>query len=248
MKPERVRVLGVPVDCVDMTQALEVVSTMLEGSRAQTIIAVNPEKVMKARSDPELLAHLESAGLLIPDGIGIVVAARMLAGRRLRRVPGAELMPGICELASVRGYSVYLLGGDEEVNSKAAEELSGRYPGLKICGRRNGYFSESQESGVLQDIDSKAPDILFVALGSPKQELWMARYGSGLRVKVCQGVGGTLDILAGHVRRAPLVFRKLNLEWLYRLMTQPGRFIRQTALPRFVFQVARAKLSATKHH
>lgn len=242
LSPRRVDVLGVPVDCVDMDQALAVVDAMVAGERPASILAVNPEKVMKAREDPELLRFLWTADLLIPDGIGVVVAVRMLEKERIERVPGAELMPAICARAAQRGYTVFLFGAAEAVNARAAEVLRQSYPGLNIVGRHDGYVSEVDMPRVIEQINACAPDILFVALGSPTQELWLKNYLPRLRVKACQGVGGTFDIISGRVKRAPLFFRRNNLEWLYRLLTEPHRAIRQAALPGFIYRLARRKL------
>lgn len=243
MKPQRIEILGVPTDCVDMTRALARVEMMIEGSRAEAVIAVNPEKVINARSDPFLLNHLRGAGLLIPDGIGIVFAARLLRLGSMRRVPGSELMPAICERAAQRGHRIFLFGGSAEVNRRAGEVLRARYPALRIVGQQHGYLQEEEMPALIDRINRSDADILFVALGSPKQELWMARYLPQLSVKVCQGVGGTLDVLAGRVKRAPVVFRKMHLEWFYRLVSQPTRLVRQTALPKFAWMILREKLA-----
>jgi N-acetylglucosaminyldiphosphoundecaprenol N-acetyl-beta-D-mannosaminyltransferase len=139
---------------------------------------------------------------------------------------------------------VYLFGAQESVNEIAAKELVRRFPGLTIAGRHHGYVDEQDMPDLIEAINRSGAAILFVALGSPRQELWMAQYRQQLHVGVCQGVGGTLDVLAGHVRRAPGLFIRLNLEWLYRLASNPRRLLRQTALPRFAGQVVRAVLRA----
>ena len=243
MKPKRIKILGVPVDCVNMAQAVSVVDAMVAGDSPQAVIANNPEKVIKAQRDAGLLRQLENAGLLIPDGIGIVLAARILGLGRMERVPGSELMPAICELAVNKGYRVYLFGANPEVNRKTREVLLQRYPHLQIVGNRDGYVADSDMSSVVQEINSSKAEILFIALGSPKQELWIEEYLPRLNIRVCQGVGGTFDVIAGHVRRAPRVFRQLHLEWFYRLMTNPRRLFRQTALPKFALQVLYARLN-----
>lgn len=243
--PRRVTVLGVPVDCVDMVRTLAAVDDMVAGSRPRTILAVNPEKVMKAQRDPVLSRALNDAGLLIPDGIGVVYAVRSLWGERIARVPGAELMPEICGLAAKRGYKVFLFGASREVNEQAVAKLRQQYSGIAIVGHHDGYVDEAGMPRLLDEINQSGAQILFVALGSPKQELWMERYLPRLQhVRVCQGVGGTFDVIAGRVRRAPAAFRHANLEWLYRLVTDPKRALRQVALPQFTLAVFRAKLSS----
>jgi len=243
MSHKRVTVLGVPVDCVDMDTTLAAVDAMMRGDRPRTILAVNPEKVMKAQSEPVLRRALDAAGLLIPDGIGVVVAVRLLWKERIARVPGAELMPAICALASQRGYRVFLFGAARAVNDQAAAEIRRQYPGIAIVGHRDGYVDDAGMPGLIDEINGSGAQILFVALGSPRQEIWMEKYLPALPgIRVCQGVGGTFDVIAGRVRRAPLAFRRANLEWFYRLVTEPRRAIRQAVLPRFTYQVLREKM------
>ena len=243
MSHDRVNVLGVPVDCVDMERSLQIVDAMVQGDRPQTILAVNPEKVMKAQVDPVLRRALDDAGLLIPDGIGVVVAARLLWKASINRVPGAELMPAICGQAVQRGYRIFLFGASRDVNERAVAALRREYPGILIVGHHDGYVDDAGMPALIDEINASRAQVVFVALGSPRQELWMERYLRELpHVRVCQGVGGTFDVLAGKVRRAPLVFRQLHLEWLYRLITDPRRAIRQLVLPRFTWRVLREKL------
>ena len=246
-KPTRIEILGVPVDCVDMPGALQYAESLFDERRAHTVLAVNPEKVMRARDDPQLLRELQSADLLIPDGIGVVVAARVLGLGRMGRVAGSELMPELCARAAATGHGVYLFGAQESVNEIAAKELVRRFPGLTIAGRHHGYVEERDIPGLIADINRSGAAILFVALGSPRQELWMGQHREQFHLGVCQGVGGTFDVIAGHVRRAPRLFIRLNLEWLYRLLSNPGRLLRQTALPRFAGQVVWAALRARLH-
>lgn len=241
MKPKRVEIFDVPVDCVTMDQAIDWVDAILAGDKRHSVIAMNPEKVMKASRDHELLNHLRSAGLLIPDGIGVVLAVRLFKLGHLERVPGSELMPKLCELAAIKGYKVFLFGASPEVVSRAAQALRQRFAGLNIVGAQHGYVKEEDMPTAISSINAAKPDLLFVALGSPKQELWMARYLPELNVKVCQGVGGTFDVIAGRVKRAPFLFRAVHLEWFYRLMLQPGRILRQTALPLFAYHVVKSK-------
>jgi N-acetylglucosaminyldiphosphoundecaprenol N-acetyl-beta-D-mannosaminyltransferase len=241
MKPKRVEILGVPVDCVTMSQAVQWTETLLAEDKCHRIIAINPEKVIRANRDPQLLSHLWSGALLIPDGIGVVLAVRLLRQGKLQRVPGSELMPKLCELAASRGYSVFLLGASPDVLTRTTQGLQERFVGLNIVGVQHGFVQDEDMPAVIAKINAVRPDMLFVALGSPKQELWMARYAPELRVKVCQGVGGTFDVIAGRVKRAPLVFRSMHLEWFYRLLSQPSRIFRQTALPMFVYQVLKNK-------
>jgi N-acetylglucosaminyldiphosphoundecaprenol N-acetyl-beta-D-mannosaminyltransferase len=243
LKPRRIDVLGVPVDCLDMEGALALVDSTIRHDGRLTILAVNPEKVMAARRDPKILAALRGAGLLIPDGIGVVWAAGLLSKQRLARVPGSELMPAICAMAAQNGYGVFLFGAAPEVNETAARVLQSSCPGLRIVGRRHGFVAEAETAALLGEINRSGADVLFVALGSPRQELWINQHIDELNVKVYQGVGGTFDILAGRVRRAPKLFRDLHLEWFYRLLADPRRLARQAVIPVFAVRVLWQKLT-----
>ena len=239
---ERIRILDAPVDIVDNCTALAFVDRCVRaGAQAACIFAVNPEKICALRSDPALRQFFNSAALLLPDGIGIVAAARLLHGRRMHRTPGADLMQQICAVAPARGYRIFVLGATEQVNSAAVAELWRRHPGIRIVGRANGYFSPEENDRILEEINVSAADILFVALGSPRQEMWIQQHLPRLTVAVIQGVGGTLDTIAGTVRRAPRWTRAIGLEWLYRLVVQPSRARRQVNLARFAAEILRLK-------
>lgn len=242
MKIDRLDILGVPVDVVNMSQAVDFVDHIIKTNDKAEIIAVNPEKVIKANSDSVLKARLISAKLLIADGIGVVLAARILRNVKMERVPGSELMPEICNLSMKKGYKIFLYGAKSEVVHRAADVLRSRYWGLNIVGIQDGYLAESDETKLINEINISGAHILFLALGSPKQEMWIDKNMSRLNINICQGVGGTFDVIAGNVRRAPLFFRRIHLEWFYRLISNPKRLFRQTALPVFVFSLLKEKL------
>jgi N-acetylglucosaminyldiphosphoundecaprenol N-acetyl-beta-D-mannosaminyltransferase len=237
--PDRIDILGVPVDAVDMPGAVDFLcSHIATGSGCATVFAVNPEKVMRARSDRALRDLLASATLLIPDGIGVVLAARWLGLGRFGRVPGSELMPNLCARAAAEGYGVFLFGARPEVNEAAAAALTRRYPALRIAGTQHGYVDEADMAALISRINESGAHVLFVALGSPRQEAWMHANAPALAVKVAQGVGGTFDVISGRVKRAPPLFLALNLEWLYRLLSDPRRLWRQRVLVGFAACVA----------
>ncbi len=242
MIPTRIEILGVPIDCVNMQSALQTIEHYLEQNQPKSVIAVNPEKIIKCHADKNLLKIIQQAGMIIPDGIGAVIAARMLKSKKMQRVPGSELMPEICALAERKGKKVFLFGAKPEVNMKAVSNLKLKYPDLNIVGSQDGYLSEEEMPSLVQRINQLETDILFIALGSPAQEIWMSKYLNSLNVKICQGVGGTFDVIAGNVKRAPAFFRAIYLEWFYRLASQPKRLVRQTALPKFVYLVIKQKL------
>lgn len=242
MTPKRIEILGVPVDCLTMDRTVEFVASILAGGAPHSVVAVNPEKVMRARYDAALREQLRRADVLIPDGIGVVMAARILGLGRLQRVPGSELMPRLCELAAATGRRVFLFGAAPQVNERAAQVLRDRYRGLTIAGTQHGFVKDEAMPELIERINASQADLLFVALGSPRQEDWIDQYLPQLRVKICQGVGGTFDVIAGRVRRAPAAFRAVHLEWFYRLVTNPRRLSRQTALPRFAFHILKQRV------
>lgn len=239
----RVRVLGIPVDAITMADAVAYADALIRGAaKGNYILAVNPEKVNVLQKDSFLKGMFENAALLLPDGIGIVLAVRLLFRQKIERVTGVDLMENLCRAASEKRYSVFVYGAAEEVNKKAVEKLTEKCPGIKIAGRCNGYLRDKEMEGLINTINNSGTDILFIALGSPKQERWIQQYLPKLNVKVCQGVGGTLDTIAGNVKRAPVFFQRMGLEWFYRLLKEPKRIRRQMVLPVFALKVLGEKI------
>lgn len=233
----RVRVLGTPVDAATMAEAVEAAGVLVERGRPSMIVTTNPELIMHAQGDPELGAILDGADLVVPDGIGVVWAARLLGHRVPERVPGVELTEALLALAAARGYRVYFLGAAEGVAVEAAARLTSRFPGLTVAGTHHGYFGQREEPRIIAEIRAAAPHILFVAMGAPRQEKWIARNLRECGVPLCMGIGGSLDVFAGRVQRAPGWVQAAGLEWLYRLVRQPSRARRMLALPRFAVRV-----------
>ena len=240
----RYPVLNLWTDAVTLEEALAKVAGFVEqGDRPHTIFATNPEKNFSVPADPFLYECFRQADLLLPDGIGMVLGARILHGAKLARVPGCEFMQEICALSAQKGYKVFIYGAKEEVNREAVEILEQRLPGLQIVGRCNGYWPAEKMDELVERINDSGAEILFLALGSPRQEKWFAEHREKLKkVRVCQGIGGTLDVITGNVKRAPVVFCKLGLEWLYRLLAEPKRWRRQLVLPLFAWQVLVARV------
>ncbi len=236
----RVTILGVPMDCVSMAQSVLIADDMVREGRQGSVFAINPEKIVMAGDNPRLLEAIRSGSLLVPDGIGAILAARLGGIRGVPRVPGADLMPELCNLAAIRGYPVFLLGARPEVTPRAAEALLESYPRLQIAGMQNGYLSNADRETLPERINASGAKLLFVALGSPEQEIWIHENLPRLTtVAVCQGVGGTFDVLAGRVRRAPAVWQRSYMEWLYRLIREPARIRRFPRLLRFAADVWR---------
>ncbi|MEE9436687.1 MAG: WecB/TagA/CpsF family glycosyltransferase [Candidatus Adiutricales bacterium] len=241
---ERYPILNIWVDSVDIEQVLaSVVEFIEQGDRPHTIFASNPEKNFSVPKDDNRYEVFKNADLLLPDGIGMVYAARLLHGIRLKRVTGVKVMEEICRLAGKRKYRIFIYGAKEEVNAASVDILSEQFPGINIVGRANGYLPQEDMSNLIQWINESGAQILFLALGSPKQEQWFAAHKIELTsIRVCQGIGGTLDTIGGNVRLAPEAWRNRNLEWLYRLLKEPKRIKRQKVLPVFGIMILYAKL------
>jgi N-acetylglucosaminyldiphosphoundecaprenol N-acetyl-beta-D-mannosaminyltransferase len=234
---EKVDILGVPVDRTDMKGALARAKELLDTGGVSTVYTPNSEMIVNAGRDREFMEILRSGDLVIPDGIGVVYASRIYGCPLPERVAGFDLMVGMLEILGSRGGSVYLLGGKPGIAKKAADKISMRFPGLRIAGTWHGYFKEEDVPGIVENINSSGAEVLFVALGSPKQEKWINANRDRLAVKIAMGVGGSFDVLAGEAARAPALFRKAGLEWFYRLVTQPWRAVRMVSLPVFVVKV-----------
>lgn len=231
-------ILGVPVSCFhSYKEATDYIVGTIERREKTLCVAINPEKVCFALTDASFREAISRANIHICDGMGVALAALILRRTYVPRITGIGLFLEVLAVAAERGLSVYLLGARPEVNRKTCEELQEKYTQVKIAGAHDGYFQDDQE--IVAQINASNPDMLFVALGSPRQEHWIAKHRAQLHVPFCMGVGGSFDVLSGRVRRAPALFRKSGTEWLYRLVTDPRRLGRQLALPVFVFHVLR---------
>ncbi|MDA8345757.1 MAG: WecB/TagA/CpsF family glycosyltransferase [Thermaerobacter sp.] len=231
--------LDVPVDVITTEAALEAASAAISGGAPLLVVAVNPEKVIKAEHDPDLRSFIAQAGLRIPDGVGLIIASRLRGGRLRERVTGIDLFLALCERAAAHGWRIYLLGARREVVEDAAKELQHRFPRITIAGLRDGYFAPDEAQSVADEVAAARTDLLFVALGSPLQENFLRRSGERTGARVLMGVGGSFDVLAGRVPRAPQAMRSVGLEWLYRLYREPWRIRRMAALPVFLLRTVR---------
>jgi N-acetylglucosaminyldiphosphoundecaprenol N-acetyl-beta-D-mannosaminyltransferase len=231
------RVLGVRIDCLDMDAALERIDAMIGDAGAHLVATVNPEFVMRARSDGEFARVLERADLCLADGWGVVWAARRQGCTLRAPVTGADLVPALARLCAERGHRLFLLGGRPGVAEQAAARLRALAPALQVVGTHTGSPRPEDDDRSVALIREARPDVLLVAYGHPNQELWIARNAERIRVPVAIGVGGALDYIAGRVRRAPRWMRRAGLEWLFRLGRQPWRVKRMAALPRYAIEV-----------
>lgn len=234
----KVSLLGVQIDTITMEESIERVAGFIRSERPYRIVTLNPEFLFRAQTEPELMELAERADLVTPDGIGIVWACRMAGHQVFERVTGIDLMMSLVVRAARENWRVYMLGAAPGVAEEAAERLRHDYPGLQVVGTHHGYFSDDKEAAGVAAIVSKArPQLLFVALGAPKQELWIDRHLEQTGAFAAVGVGGSFDVIAGKVPRAPKWLQRLHLEWLARLLREPSRWRRQLVLPRFAWLV-----------
>lgn len=236
----RIDVMGVSFDDLTLEEAVAEGVRLAGEEGFHYVVTPNPELVMMARKDGDYRDKLSEAELVLPDGIGIIYAAKIL-GRPLKgRAPGVDFAQGLMEKLAGTGKKFFLLGAKPGVAEKAAARLGEQYPGLNVCGVHDGYFQE--DAPVVEAIRESGADVLFVCLGAPKQENWMAKNGTGTGVHLAIGLGGALDVFAGEVARAPERWQRLGLEWLYRLLHQPSRLGRMMKLPLFLLQAVWARL------
>jgi len=236
---ERVNMLGVPLARIDMEGALAKIDQFVQERSPHMVVTSDSPGIVRARDDPEYQEVVRRADMVTADGRGVVWMARVLGLPVRERVSGVDLMQRICERATERGHSVYLLGARPGVAVDAARMLEARCPGLRVVGTHHGYFTPDEEPDVVRRIAAARPDILFVAFGAPKQEKWISRHLADLQVPVAIGVGGSFDVLAGRVQRAPAWMQRAGLEWLWRTMREPSRVGRLWALPRLVLLTLR---------
>jgi N-acetylglucosaminyldiphosphoundecaprenol N-acetyl-beta-D-mannosaminyltransferase len=236
--PARVSILGIPVDRVSASSAVQIVAQFLAAGGSHHIVTVNPEFVMAAREQQDFRRVLQRADLAIADGIGIVWAAHLLGHRLPERIGGVDLVELLAAWAAREQRRIFLLGAGPGVAEAAAARLISRYPGLAIAGTYAGSPAPEQEAAIIALVRRAQPDILLVAFGAPRQDLWIARTRPLLQAPVAMGVGGAFDFIAGRVPRAPRALQRVGLEWLYRLILQPWRWRRMLALPRFAALVA----------
>lgn len=231
----KIDVMGVRFDNVTMTEALDKAAEMLQSEGADYVVTPNSEIVYEAMASKELEDLLNSASLVLPDGAGVVLGAKILGTPLKEKVAGVEFADGVLGILAETGGSVYLLGSKPGVAELAAEKMLQKHPGLTVAGMADGYFKD--EAAVIAKINEAKPDVLFVCLGAPKQERFMVNHRAELQVKLMAGLGGSLDSFAGTVKRAPRWMIKLSLEWFYRLLKEPWRFKRMLRLPKFLWAV-----------
>lgn len=246
MKLPTVTIFGVPISKLGFQETIRWLTEAVESRKPHQIITANPIMVMAALESPEYLNMMKRAELIVPDGAGVVWAAKYVGNPVAERVPGIEVMQELVGIAAERGWKVFLLGGSSEIIQAAAKKLEEDHPNLKLVGVRDGYFNSEQDREVVAQIRSAEPDLLFIGRSADKQEPWVDHYKSELNVPVIMGVGGSFDVLSGKLKRAPKLFRSLHLEWFYRLLQEPWRYKRMLVLPKFACKVIREKENVQK--
>jgi N-acetylglucosaminyldiphosphoundecaprenol N-acetyl-beta-D-mannosaminyltransferase len=224
---EAVNVMGCPITKLSLNDFVDAAEEFIVSRTPHYIAVVNAAKIVKMRSDRELEQSVLSADLIGADGVPLVWASRLLGNGLPGRVNGTDLMDRLLARAHEKGYRIFFFGAKEEVLQVVLAKVRARYPGVRIVGFRNGYFNRADEPAIVRHIRDSRADILFIAFGTPRKELWVKQYLSAMGVAVVHGVGGSFDVLAGVIPRAPLWMQKYGLEWLFRLLQEPRRMWRR---------------------
>ena len=217
------KVLGVPIHGMTMDGAMDAISDAISNRKRIQIGVVNAAKIVNMRRDPRLREDVLSSDLIFADGMSVVWASRILGTPLPERIAGIDLMMGLLDRGNSRGFGIFFLGATDEVLQAVVDRVRREYPGVRVAGQRNGYYGECDEEGIAAEIRDSHADILLVAITSPKKEKFLARWSYIMNVPVCHGVGGSFDVYAGKVERAPEAWQKMGLEWLYRVKQEPGR-------------------------
>lgn len=242
MKFNTVDIMGIPVGNISLQETADLIEeAFTNGELGQLVVTANPEIIMVAQEDQEFNRLLQEAKIVTPDGIGLILAGKILGTPIKERVTGIDLTTELLKRAARKGYRVFFLGAKPGVAQEAKENLERIHPELKIVGVQHGYFKEIEP--VLEEIRAAKPHLILVALGMARQEKWFNTYGKELGIPVGIGVGGSFDVLSGRIERAPAWMQKIGLEWLYRLYKEPSRFWRMLVLPKFLLVILGRKLT-----
>lgn len=234
-----VRILGVDIDNINIDEAGEITKKLIETSNksCKIVVAPNVEFIMTAQRDEEFANILKKADFATPDSIGVMIGGKLQKKPFKERIPGQAYFRKVLEVGEKEGWTFYLLGGKGDTPELATENIKKKYPNLKIIGYHEGFFEQDSEEDVIKQINELEPNVLFVAMGAPIQEKWIANHQSELKVDIAAGQGGTFDYEAGKIKRAPVVFQKCGIEWLWRLILQPSRIVRMVVLPIYLLKI-----------
>jgi len=235
----KIDVLGIKFDNVNMQEAVAKCQDFISSDTSNLIVTPNPEIVMSAKDNPEFKNIINSASLVIPDGIGIIKGARILGTPLKERVAGYDLICNLLELYKDGSHTFYFWGSKPGIADLAKEKLEEKYPNIKIIGTDNGYFDDTKKTEIIEKIRNLKPDILLVGTGAPRQEKLINEFLKEKIFKIGIGCGGSIDVLSGTVKRAPKLFIKLHMEWTWRLIKEPTRLGRMMVLPKFLNEVKR---------
>lgn len=233
--------LGIKINEENRDEVLSKIDEFIKMKTPHYIVTLNTFGFTLSQDDEEFKNIVNFVDMVIPDGTGIILAAKILQNVNLRKITGIDLIEDLFKISKYKGYTFYLLGAKKGIINKCVENLRKRYPYLKIVGARNGYFEEEEEKNIIKEIKEKKPDILLVGMGMPKQEKWIYKYRKELNVPVSIGVGGSFDVLSGEIKRAPVFMQKIGAEWLYRTMKEPWRIKRLVSIPEFIFLIIKGK-------
>lgn len=238
-----VKILGIDIDNINIEEAGEITKQLVETSNksCKIIVAPNTEFIMMAQKDEEFYNILKEADLATPDSVGVMIGGKLQKKPFKQRIPGQMYFRKILEIGEKEGWTFYLLGGKGDVPALATENIKKIYQNIKIVGYHEGFFEKDSEEKVIEEINTLKPNVLFVAMGAPIQEKWIAKHKQELKVDVAAGQGGTFDYEAGRIKRAPVIFQKLGIEWFWRLMLQPSRIFRMIVLPIYLMKIVFTK-------
>jgi len=224
---DRIEIMGCLIDNLTMGETLQRIESFVDSGLPHQHVAVNVDKVVKASKDAELRRIINECALINVDGMPVVWASRLLGNPLKERVAGVDLFEALIKRSAEKGWRVYLLGAREEVVKGVKDICETRYPALQVAGYRNGYWKPAEEAGVVKQIADCKPDLLFVAISSPKKELFLGQYQAQMKIPFAMGVGGSFDVVAGKVSRAPLWMQHSGLEWFYRFLQEPRKMFRR---------------------
>lgn len=235
----KTKILGININNITLEEAGIITKELIENSNksCKIVVAPNTEFIMMAQKDEEFYKVLNNADLATPDSVGVMIGGKLQKRPFKERIPGQSYFRKVLELGEKQGWTFYFLGGKENTAEKAAENIKKIYPEIKIVGCHEGFFEKDSEEDVIKEINSLKPNVLFVAMGAPIQEKWINNHKEKLEVDLAAGQGGTFDYEAGNIKRAPVIFQKLGIEWLWRLILQPSRICRMVVLPIYLMKI-----------